>query len=327
MSEVPVQCPICLSPDGAGCVSWSEGKDATSFRCDICGEFEASGTALSSYLRPDYPGWNPVKRAAVSHAVRSATDSGGRRPMLMTDWLEDQLVNGRAKLPSPAQQATNIIRYIGDLVSGSGEPVSNAPASFFASVGSPSQNAAMRLVRQLMMRGLLSGIEAGDFSCPADTINIDLTLSGWEAYEAERHGQVAGNYGFIALKFGDPELDPFLRDVIKPAIASLGYALEDLRDAARAGIIDNVMRARIRDAAFVLVDLSHANAGAYWEAGYAEGLGKPVLYLCKRSVFDEHGTHFDTNHCTTVMWDPGDTESFTRELVATLRRSLGLFQA
>ena len=114
--------------------------------------------------------------------------------------------------------------------------------------------------------------------------------------------------------------------MIKPAIGELGYRLEDMRDAARAGIIDNVMRARIRDAAFVLVDLTHANAGAYWEAGYAEGLGKPVLYLCKNSVFDAKGTHFDTNHCTTVMWNSGAPDQFRDELLATLRRSLGLFQ-
>lgn len=245
--------------------------------------------------------------------------------MLMTDWIEDQLVNGRAKLPSPAEQATSIIRYIGNYVSETGQLLPQPPQSFCASVGAPNRNAAMRLVRELMLRGHVSGIEAGSHDGPYDTINLDLTLSGWEVWEAERHGQVAGSHGFIALKFGDPELDRFLRDAIKPAVLTLGYTLEDMRDAARAGVIDNVMRARIRDAAFVLVDLTHANAGAYWEAGYAEGLGKPVLYLCKKSVFDEQGTHFDTNHCTTVMWDSGDADGFSQELVATLRRSLGLF--
>ncbi len=183
----------------------------------------------------------------------------------------------------------------------------------------------MRLARQLEHRGLLTAIDCGDMQSPDEVMEVDLTLDGWERYEAERQGQISGSYGFIALKFGDPALDPFLQDVIKPAVASVGFTLEDMRDAARAGVIDNVMRARIRDAAFVLVDLTHGNAGAYWEAGYAEGLGKPVLYLCERSIFDEKGTHFDTNHCTTIMWDADDSSSFTAELVATLRRSLGLF--
>ena len=45
------------------------------------------------------------------------------------------------------------------------------------------------------------------------------------------------------------------------------------------------------------------NQGAYWEAGYAEGLRKPVIYTCKKSVFETEGTHFDTNHRVHVLWD------------------------
>jgi nucleoside 2-deoxyribosyltransferase len=63
---------------------------------------------------------------------------------------------------------------------------------------------------------------------------------------------------------------------------------------SRAGVIDNILRAQICDAAFVLVDLTHDNTGAYWEAGYAEGLNTPVIYLCEQAKFDMAKTHFDT---------------------------------
>src|SRR3546814_372746 len=98
-----------------------------------------------------------------------------------------------------------------------------------------------------------------------------------------------------------------------------------MRNVARAGIIDNIMRSQIRDAAFVIVDLTHDNSGAYWEAGYAEGLGKPVIYICEKAKFDKAKTHFDTNHCTTVVWTREKGEEFRAELIATLRRSLNLF--
>ena len=90
----------------------------------------------------------------------------------------------------------------------------------------------------------------------------------------------------------------------------------------RAGVIDNIMRIQIRDSAFVIADLTHDNYGAYWEAGYAEGLGKPVIYICEKTKFDEKKTHFDTNHCTTILWSEDDPEGFGKELIATLRRSL-----
>ena len=61
--------------------------------------------------------------------------------------------------------------------------------------------------------------------------------------------------------------------------------------------------------------------GSYWEAGYAEGLGKPVIYICEKAKFDEVKTHFDTNHSTTVPWSEGKGDEFKRELIATLRRA------
>jgi len=131
------------------------------------------------------------------------------------------------------------------------------------------------------------------------------------------------------MKFNDSNLDAFVNDTVKPAVRDgIGYDLFDMRDVARAGVIDNIMRAQIRDAAFVIVDLTHDNAGTYWEAGYAEGLGKPVVYICEEEKFSGAKTHFDTNHCTTVLWSqgkPDDNENFRKELVATLRRSLNLF--
>ena len=63
-----------------------------------------------------------------------------------------------------------------------------------------------------------------------------------------------------------------------------------MRDVSQAGLIDNVMRVQIRDSAFILADLTDDNLGAYWEAGFAEGLGKPVIYLCEAARFDNAKT-------------------------------------
>ena len=152
---------------------------------------------------------------------------------------------------------------------------------------------------------------------------LRLTLDGSERYQTEKRSGASSDYGFIAMQFNEPALDNFVRDVVKPAIRkTLGYDLVDMRDVSRAGVIDNIMRMQIRGAAFVIVDLTHGNEGAYWEAGYAEGLGKPVVYICEKGVFEENGTHFDTNHCTTVVWTTDDHKAFCDSLIATLRRSL-----
>lgn len=297
------------------------------FDCENCGYFGVSSTLLASKLALNERWLTPVQFASLSHRIRQAVDatSDDDDPFVLTTHTIDEMLPN-LRLPSPSEQAINILRYFGDQINESGELARNPTKAFVATIGAANRPSALRIVRQLADDGMLL-ISNRAFQGTADEPDgIDLSLRGWSQWEAERRGKISGSHGFMALEFGDPELDAFLREVIKPAVGELGYVLEDMRDAARAGIIDNVMRARIRDAAFVLVDLSHANAGAYWEAGYAEGLDKPVLYLCKNSVFEERGTHFDTNHCTTVMWDSALPDEFRSEFLATLRRSLGLFQ-
>jgi hypothetical protein len=265
-------------------------------------------------------------RAILSHRIRRAADVGDQAPLLTSEWIEDFL-SGNPILPSPGQQATNIIRVIGDTVLAAGKRLPQIPIWLRASAGSPNATFCADIVDQLRKSGHIDAHDGKNTSAPHALREITLTLIGWERHAAEKRGALSAGNGFIALKWGDPILDSFLHNVIKPAVTSIGYQLEDMRDSSRAGIIDNLMREKIRDAAFVLVDLTHENSGAYWEGGYAEGLGKPVIYLCNRFVFEAGRTHFDTNHCTTIKWDESSPAEFKADLVATLRRSLELFPA
>lgn len=225
---------------------------------------------------------------------------------------------------SPAIQAMNLVRYIGDEVSRLGEPIRTLEcADIQEIIGAPSVDFVQHLIEDLKENGTVKG----DFgkAYPYSLFRASLTLDGWKQYEAEKRGEFQGNSGFIAMQFGDTNLDRFVKDVVKPAVKErIGYDLVDMRDVARAGVIDNILRTQIRDAAFLIVDLTHDNPGAYWEAGYAEGLGKPVIYICEKAKFETERTHFDTNHCTTVLWSESDADGFQKELIATLRRSLDL---
>ena len=225
---------------------------------------------------------------------------------------------------SPEIQAMNLIRYIGDQVSQSGEPIPQlSGADFQNDIGAPSEKFAEQLVEELEERADIKMATPKRPIQGAAFLRINLTLKGWKQYETEKRGEFAGNQGFLAMQFNDDELDAFVRNVVKPAVKDeTGYDLVDMRDVGRAGIIDNIMRVQIRDSAFMIADLTHDNYGAYWEAGYAEGLGKPVIYICEKKKFESKTTHFDTNHCTTVLWSMDNDEDFKKKLIATIRRSL-----
>lgn len=224
---------------------------------------------------------------------------------------------------SPAVQAMDIIRFIGDQVSESGEPLQFSGTDLQMIIDAPSRRFAEQLVEELYESGAIRMVEPSRTFAGTTFLDVNLTLKGWERYEAEKRGRFAGNYGFLAMEFDAPDLEAFVREVLKPTVKeATDYDLVDMRNVSKAGIIDNIMRVQIRDAKFVIVDLTHDNNGAYWEAGYAEGLGKPVIYICEKKKFKAEKTHFDTNHCTTVPWSREDDDGFRRELTATLSRSL-----
>jgi hypothetical protein len=322
------QCPVCLNAYGATLSRRpaSDDGDRKRYDCTVCGTFVVTRTALTDFFKPDafeFRHWTPVRRAALSHRLRNSSfqRSEAHYPRLTSEIVEP-FAQGREKLPSVVEQVSNIIRTVGEHERAEGEPLRAPSLDFYALVGSANPDAASRLVIELARRGLLT-VTNTSTSDGTDFMDASLTLPGWERWDAEQRGKTSASYGVIAMPYGIAELDDFVEDVLKPTVETINpLRLIRVDDEPTAGVIDNIMRVKIRDAAFLLADLTHANNGAYWEAGFAEGLGKPVIYLCTESVWKERRTHFDTNHCTTLIWNIHGLEKFKRDLVATIRNSL-----
>ena len=114
-------------------------------------------------------------------------------------------------------------------------------------------------------------------------------------------------------------MDQIVDSVFKPSVKQAGFDLIKLDDEPKAGLIDDRLRVEIQSSQFLIADLSHDNPGAYWEAGYAEGLGKPVIYTCEKSKFETDKTHFDTNHHLTIIWGLDNPDHAGKSLKATIR--------
>jgi nucleoside 2-deoxyribosyltransferase len=154
------------------------------------------------------------------------------------------------------------------------------------------------------------------------TLKLTLKLDGWEYYENLKRGSISSRKAFMAMQYGDKELDEIVTKHFRPAVKAAGFELYRLDDAPKAGLIDDRLKVEIRTSRFLIADLTHENRGAYWEAGFAQGLGKPVIYTCEKSKFDEQKTHFDTNHNTTVVWDRNNLEKAAIDLKNIIRETL-----
>ncbi|MBI5685583.1 MAG: hypothetical protein HZC54_10930 [Verrucomicrobia bacterium] len=69
-------------------------------------------------------------------------------------------------------------------------------------------------------------------------------------------------------------------------------------------ICDKIV-SEIHDSAFLIADFIGHRGGVYFEAGYAMGLGLPVIWLCREDEIDK--AHFDTRQYNHIVWrEPAD---------------------
>jgi hypothetical protein len=232
-------------------------------------------------------------------------------------------------LPSPVEQANSLILWIGDHQSSSAEHakvfISELSAWIGTAITPNDRNAA--LIWLLDQDWVMNFVERQG-SGSLKPMELRLNMAGWQRYEALKHEQIESHMAFMAMEFGHDELNQLVNDWFKPAVKAAGFELRVLTDGQPAGLIDDQLRVALRTARFVIADLTHGNNGAYWEAGFAEGLGRPVIYTCRKKEWDardlpsQQRVHFDTNHHLTVIWDPEKLEAAATQLTATIRATL-----
>lgn len=253
----------------------------------------------------------------LSHVIRKAYETGGQ--LLLNSYTAKAILQN--PLPRPREQADLLVQWLATNSPGPGESLELDYDHHGAIVGAKSHAGFLMLVDHLKSSGLIAGAHAS-FTSGEFSAHVALTFSGWDYYETLRLGGTTYRKAFMAMKFGDPTLNTLLEQVLRPAAKRAGFDLYKLDDRPKAGLIDDRMRVEIRASDFVVADLTHDNLGAYWEAGYAEGLGKPVIYTCERSKFDSTRTHFDTNHHLTIVWDAFSPEDAGLQLTETIRATL-----
>jgi hypothetical protein len=265
--------------------------------------------------------------AKVRHALYRMTQRE-QWARLSTDTV--QAVLETMELPSPLAQLDNMILWLGRQQAAPADSVSvneGAGLAIAGAIGAIDADGVGFVVSSAAKRKLVEGqvvpMPGGVYYVPE---GIKLSLDGWERFYELQRVSVDSRVAFMAMQFGDELLDRVYRDFFKDAVRATGFELKRLDEGQPAGLIDDRPRVEIRQSRFLIADLTTHNRGAYWEAGYAEGLGKPVVYTCRKDVFaDKDSTkapHFDTNHHLTVVWEPDKLPDAVTRLKATIRATL-----
>ncbi|MBI2069929.1 MAG: hypothetical protein HYT79_04945 [Elusimicrobia bacterium] len=144
-----------------------------------------------------------------------------------------------------------------------------------------------------------------------------LTPEGWEKYEKIKAGNIASRTCFVAMSF-DPSLDKNYKDGIHPAIKELKFEPLRIDRKEHNNRIDDEIIAGIRQCRFMVADFTGQRGGVYFEAGFAEGLGRQVIRCCQSDEKDN--LHFDVNHYSFIFWDSSQDlkEKLKNRIAATV---------
>lgn len=155
-------------------------------------------------------------------------------------------------------------------------------------------------LKSLKEFGYLSFIDAttkyGD-----DGVNIQITFKGLEYLISIQENGDSSKNCFVAMSFSDSVND--IRKAIKESITECGYnpiLIDELNYESEITINDAIIR-YIKKSKFLIADFTEQKHGVYFEAGYALGKQKPVIYLCRKDYFSK--THFDTNHYPHIIYE------------------------
>ena len=321
------------------CPIWGEGNKAT-----IQGE-EINITAKTRVLTRDSLIGSPRAGGAyrldeyagsVFQELQSLTIGAKAR---LTTWLVDQRRHG-IRVPVITWEIANSFRLTGD---GDSLPVPKRGERLLLFLLDRTKSAGHRIVVSNRYLEALAWSESTELSEIFFLLNYLSSRGFIEDYEhftmmeapclatvtVEGYGfieEVTANrdstQAFVAMWFAE-EMDDAYNQGIKPAIEEAGY--KPLRIDLKPDVkkIDDEIFAEVRRSRFLVADMTQgddgARGGVYFEAGFAEGLGLPVLYTCHKDRMKHLA--FDTRQFFHVEWDT--PVELRKELATRIRSRVG----
>ena len=184
-----------------------------------------------------------------------------------------------------------------------------------------TENEVHGFVQILAADGLLEFINASQ--------KYRLTGAGFERLDEIGSVVASTDQVFVAMWFDASMTDPY-EDGIRPAIETVGLRPLRIDRKEHVNKIDDEIVAEIRRSKLMIADFSSAltkndekteaiaRGGVYFEAGFAAGLGIPVIWSCRADCIEF--VHFDTRQYNHIVWS---SPSELREALENRMRALG----
>src|ERR1035441_3898061 len=305
MASNPNNCAICDRPPEDGVKMANAGGSNLQIDCPQCGQYVlvGEGGIWASYQ------WPPDLRPSWSCAARQASEA--RDPLKITARNASEL----AARHMNTRVSDNQERLLQDVAKRAERPhveVQFSLVNDFTLIDCQSQEEFIWHMDWLRAQGLV----AATFTA-SDQALVRLSLDGWNRVQPlPRPGGIPGRC-FVAMWFSDATRAAY-ESGIEPAVSEAGFKPIRIDRKEHNNEIPDEIIAEIRNCQFMVADFTGQRAGVYYEAGFAVGLGRTVIWCCRKGEIGK--LHFDTNHKNHIDWEtPGELrERLYRRIRATI---------
>ncbi len=155
----------------------------------------------------------------------------------------------------------------------------------------------MTILKELSEQGLIrEGLST------VEELHHILTFKSWEIINKLKSSAIDSNQAFVAMWFNQ-DMNDLYENGIKPAVEDAGYMSVriDLKEFNNK-ICDELI-AEIKRSKFLIADFSGLRSAVFFEAGFAKGLDREVIFTVRKEDVEKLKEHFDTRQYNHIVYD------------------------
>ncbi|MGA2193111.1 MAG: hypothetical protein ABSG42_07020 [Nitrospirota bacterium] len=284
MNEIK-NCPLCNAEKISFGPVLGDYRDIT---CERCGRFLITGSlgAAIVYRRDKLY----IERLNIlSGIARNRFESNPDDPIKFTTSNIEQLVNASGIPQTVPEKIDHLLLFFNRKTTFGGEAIRLNSENDYPIAFCKNQTEFVYLLRYLIEVGYVK--EEG--------WSMELTFSGFKKAEELLGKRPKGDQCFVAMSFADELNDAYDKGIFK-AVDAAKYKVIRVDREEHNDKIDDKIISDIRRSSLLIADVTMHRQGVYFEAGFAMGLGIPVIWTCRET--DIKQAHFDTRQYNHIVW-------------------------
>jgi DNA-binding PadR family transcriptional regulator len=275
------------------------------------GKYWISGTAIGQILP-----LNDYAKRLLTTWICEQRRAGVEIPKVRSDVLE--LVKSRQPLPVMIRM-TLTLQFLGLHITQLGDYLKLIEESDpdVLSLLAETESKNIKELSQLLHMLEESGLVQGSFYTSGGAL-VRPTARGWQELDNLKRPRIDSAQAFVAMWFNELTNEAYVNG-IEPALSATGFKAVRIDQKEHNNKVDDEIIAEIRRSRFLIADFTcepkNVRGGVYYEAGFAQGLGIPVIWTCRDTSLAD--LHFDTRQYAHIVWKtPAD-------LLLQLRNRIG----